>query len=184
MPKKDPILQAGAPLLRAVAKPVPAKDIGSASLHKIIARMRAALKPEENGVAIAAPQIGEPLRIFVVSGKVFAESEHAEPALPGHKPGRREASAELPDMVFINPELVRASRKKSAVSEGCLSVRGVYGMVRRSDKATVRALDERGKPFTYHGSGLVAQIFQHEIDHLSGVLFTDKAEKIDDESHP
>jgi peptide deformylase len=65
------------------------------------------------------------------------------------------------------------------MSEGCLSVRGDYGMVMRHEKASVRALDERGKPFTLHGSGLLAQIFQHEVDHLEGVLFTDKAEHIE-----
>ena len=192
MPKNSAILQSGASVLRATAKPVPRKDMGSAKINKVIARMRAALKPEENGVAIAAPQIGESLRIFVVAGKVFKEEEepqHARKKVLGfpqpperHRPDHfSDHTTVPPDKVFINPELIRTSRKKNAVSEGCLSVRGVYGMVKRSEKASVRAFDEAGKPFTYHGSGLIAQIFQHEMDHLSGTLFIDKAEKLDDD---
>jgi peptide deformylase len=67
------------------------------------------------------------------------------------------------------------------MAEGCLSVRGKYGSVLRHDKATVQAQDIHGKTFTYHGAGLIAHIFQHEIDHLDGILYTDKAEKLEDE---
>ena len=61
------------------------------------------------------------------------------------------------------------------VDEGCLSVRWLYGKVERAEKITVRAYDENGKPFTMGASGLLAQAFQHEIDHLNGILFIDKA---------
>ena len=61
------------------------------------------------------------------------------------------------------------------MEEGCLSVRWLYGKVKRSEKATVRAHDETGKIFTKGASGLLAQAFQHEVDHLNGILFTDKA---------
>jgi peptide deformylase len=162
---KDPIVQTGSTVLRQKAGPIVKKDIGSRKLAAILKKMSAALKPEAHGVALAAPQVGVPLRIFIVAGRVFAEPDAAEPPK---------------DKVFINPEFVRISKKKSLMSEGCLSVRGVYGTVKRAEKATVKALDEKGKLFTYHGSGLVAQIFQHEMDHLDGVLFIDKAEALDE----
>ena len=67
------------------------------------------------------------------------------------------------------------SKKRQILDEGCLSVRPLFGKVERSEKATVTAYDENGKKFTRGGSGLLAQIFQHEIDHLNGILFIDKA---------
>ncbi|MDP4020934.1 MAG: peptide deformylase [Candidatus Adlerbacteria bacterium] len=165
---KDPILQTGNPVLREVAKPVDKKDIGSRKLTALINKMKKVLSKEKYGVALAAPQMGEPLRLFIIAGRIF---------LPEDAPENAEVP---PHLVFINPELVRTSHKKTEVSEGCLSVRGKYGAVERFEKATVKALDEKGKPFIHHGSGLLAQIFQHELDHLEGILFIDKATKLDD----
>lgn len=82
-------------------------------------------------------------------------------------------------MVFINPEITKLSRKKIWVPEGCLSVRWLYGETSRADKATIRAYDEHGKLFTRGGSGLMAQIFQHETDHLNGILFIDHARNVE-----
>ena len=65
------------------------------------------------------------------------------------------------------------------MEEGCLSVRDIYGKVKRYQKATISAYDENGKKFTMGGSGLLAQVFQHECDHLEGVLFIDKAISIE-----
>ena len=180
------ILQKDAPVLRTQAELVNSKDFGSARLKKIIIDMKTALNKEEDGVAIAAPQIGAPLRIFVVSHRAFEFKEVDKTddretpvfsahtgAIPKHKktPGH--------DIVFINPDIIKLSRKKVWLPEGCLSVRWLYGEVLRSDKATVRAYDETGKLFTYGGSGLLAQIFQHETDHLNGVLFIDKAQNVE-----
>jgi peptide deformylase len=134
----------------------------------LIAKMKKALEGEKYGVALAAPQLGSPLRLFVIAGRVF---------LPEDAP---EDMVAPPHLVFINPELVRTSRKKAEMSEGCLSVRGKYGSVMRFERATVKALDETGRPFVRNGSGLLAQIFQHELDHLEGILFIDKAIKLDD----
>lgn len=168
---KDPIIQAQDPILRGKAKPIAKKDIGSKKITEIIARMKKALSKEEFGVALAAPQIGEPLRMFIVAGKVFApaaaEGETAPPPPP--------------DRVFINPEITRLSRKKVEMSEGCLSVRGKYGTVMRHEKTSIKALDEKGKAITYHGADLVGHIFQHECDHLEGVLYTDKAVKLEED---
>ncbi len=85
-----------------------------------------------------------------------------------------------PDLVCINPTLIKLSKQKKKVPEGCLSVRWLYGNVLRAEKATVEAYDEHGKKFTRGGSGLLAQIFQHETDHLNGILFIDTAEDVEE----
>src|SRR3989344_2569821 len=127
---KDPIVQEGDTVLCGKAKPVAKKDIGSPKIVKIIARMKKALAKEAFGVALAAPQIREPLRIFGSAGKVFAtETKEGEKAPPPP-----------PDRVFINPEITRLSKKKKEMSEGCLSVRGKYGTVMRHEKASIKAL--------------------------------------------
>jgi peptide deformylase len=163
---KDAIVQIGHPVLKEVAKPVHKKDLGSPKLKALIKNMKDALEGEEYGVAIAAPQLGVPLRLFVVAGRVFND-EDEEGA------GREEAR------VFINPEITRRSRKKSEMAEGCLSVRGQYGTVPRHEKVTLKAIDENGAPVLQHASGLLSQIFQHETDHLDGVLFVEKASSVE-----
>lgn len=176
------ILQKEAPVLRGIAEPVNPKDFGSPRLKKILNDMSAALEKEEDGVAIAAPQIGVPLRIFVVSHRAFEiEDEHEKQRHPDET-SEKGSSPKTPkhhNMVFINPEIVKLSRKRVWVPEGCLSVRWLYGEVARADKATVRAYDENGKLFTRGGSGLLAQIFQHETDHLNGTLFIDTARNLE-----
>lgn len=141
--------------LRAHSREIQEEEFGSVFLRDVILSMKKALARESDGVAIAAPQIALPLRIFVV-----AESSYEEEAK--HKP-----------LVFINPRIVKRSKKMAIMQEGCLSVRWVYGKTKRSIAATVEAYDEEGKKFTYGGTGLLAHIFQHEIDHLDGVLFVD-----------
>ncbi|MBI5400957.1 MAG: peptide deformylase [Candidatus Yonathbacteria bacterium] len=181
------ILQKEAPVLRGIAESVNLKDFGSPRLKQILADMTSALEKEEDGVAIAAPQIGVPLRIFVVSHRAFEfEDEEDEQGLEDlradyvslAKPPVHKTKA-LSDMVFINPVITKLSRKKVWVPEGCLSVRWLYGEVSRAQKATVRAYDENGKVFTWGGSGLLAQIFQHETDHLNGALFIDTARSLE-----
>ncbi len=170
------ILQKEAPMLRAQAEPVNTKDFGSPRLKKIITDMKVALEKEEDGVAIAAPQIGVPLRIFVVSHRAFEmDSKHENKVDENDVASRIEAF----DIVFINPEITKLSRKKVWLPEGCLSVRWLYGEVSRANKATVRAYDEHGKLFTRGAGGLLAQIFQHETDHLNGVLFMDTARNLE-----
>lgn len=183
---KDVIVQDPDPVLRRVAAAVPKGDIGSPALTKIIKKMHAALAPEKYGVAIAAPQVGVSLRIFVVAGRVFKEEEPEQDrknglARDGSEP-RREirgpfsgTDAVPPNKVYINPEITRASRRKLDESEGCLSVRSIYGTVLRHEKVTLSYMDETGNKQTQHASGLLGHIFQHEVDHLNGILFIDKA---------
>lgn len=141
--------------LRSVSREIVAEEFGSVFLRDVITSMKQALAREDDGVAIAAPQIALPLRIFVV-----AESSYEPEAK--HKP-----------LVFINPKIIKRSKKTAVMQEGCLSVRWIYGKTKRSVAATVEAYDEDGKKFTYGGNGLLAHIFQHELDHLEGVLFID-----------
>ncbi len=171
LPKTPLIVQKGETVLRETARNVLLEEIKAPKIQRIIADMKAALESQADGVAIAAPQIGVPLRIFVVS-------KRAEIIIKGLEKLSDKEKSQLIDPVYINPEIKKLSRTKARLDEGCLSVRYLYGKVERSEKATVTAYDENGKKFTQGGSGLLAQIFQHETDHLNGILFTDKADDI------
>ncbi len=181
------ILQKENQVLREVAKDVPIKDIPTAKIKKILREMSESLRGENDGVAIAAPQIGYSLRIFVVSGKVFAgdftsarkdklEEKYDENIDVPEAPAQENSVSK--DLIFINPKISKLSRDKAWMPEGCLSVRPLYGKTFRSKKATVSAYDENGKKFTRGASGLLAQIFQHETDHLNGILFIDHAVEV------
>lgn len=169
------IIQSGDEVLRKESKEVPVGSITKPKIKKIIADMNEALDSQFDGVAIAAPQIGVSLRIFIVSGKVFDEDFiNAKNIDKNYNLDKKRN----PNMVFINPVFKKTSQDKKLMMEGCLSVRPLYGKVRRATRATVQAYDEHGNKFTKDGSGLLAHIFQHEIDHLEGVLFTDKAKDV------
>jgi peptide deformylase len=143
------IVQHPDPVLRKKALPVSIPDITTSKIQEVLLAMTEALESQNDGVAIAAPQIGVSLRIFIISHRAFK------------KP--------VGNIVCINPEIIRKGKKKKEVSEGCLSVRWKYGTVKRSETATIRAYNELGNEFTLSGKGLLAQIFQHEIDHLNGI---------------
>lgn len=187
------ILQKEEKVLRQIAKEVPISKIQTIKIKNIIKEMKASLRSQSDGVAIAAPQIGYSLRIFVVSGKIFGEhfaevsgeglsqvdelrGSAVPPGTDSDRPKR--ASAKPKDLIFINPKISKLSRDKEWVPEGCLSVRPFYGKTHRSKKATVTAYDENGNKFERGGSGLLAQIFQHETDHLNGILFIDHAKDV------
>jgi len=165
MPAK--ILQSGNALLRSIAKEVPISEIRTAKIKKIISDMGKALASQDDGVAIAAPQIGVPLCIFVVSGKVLAYIKSEE--------WNNETAKKYNDLIFINPVITKSSKKKKGMEEGCLSVRYLYGKVKRAAKVTLMAYNEKGVKITRGASDLMAQVFQHETDHLEGILFTDMA---------
>ncbi len=161
------IYQTPDPILKTTCKELSVADISTSGVKKILTEMSQALRESGDGVAIAAPQIGYDVRIFVVAGAIMdhVNNYHGEHVSP--------------DKVFINPEIIKLGKTKKAMKgEGCLSVRYVYGTTKRSDKATVKALDENGNEFIMSASGLLAQIFQHEIDHLNGILFIDHAHDI------
>lgn len=172
------IVQKENKVLRQIAKEVPIEEIQSRKIDTIIRRMIKALNKEEDGVAIAAPQIGESVRIFVVSKKVFELMEEEKSKNKSKRENLddfEKQHTDYRDLVFINPTILKTSKKKELVEEGCLSVRWLYGRVERPTKTLVKAYDAEGKPFTLGGSGILSQVFQHEIDHLNGTLFIDKA---------
>ena len=147
-------------VLRRTAAPVPVAAIKTKKIQSLLEEMKSAVHREEDAVAIAAPQLGDSLRIFVVSKKINKKYED--------------------DLIFINPELIRVGKQKKMMQEGCLSVRWKYGDVKRSTTASVKALNSEGNEFVMNGRGLLAQIFQHEVDHLNGILFIDTAKNIHD----
>ncbi len=159
------IVQRGDSILRGEAKPVAVEEITSPRIKKVITDMRLAMASQKDGVAIAAPQIGMPLQIFVVSGHLLSLAD-------------KTYTGGEDDLIFINPKIVRLSKEKADVEEGCLSVRWKYGVVRRSVRATIKYFNEQGEKKERGASGLLAQIFQHETDHLHGKLFVDSAKEV------
>lgn len=170
------ILQSKESVLRKIASEVPVRSIKTARIQKIIEEMKVALQSQHDGVAIAAPQIGYSLRIFVVSGKIFSKNFTREGA-----PNTEDRAENHKDLIFINPKILKLSKEKAWLPEGCLSVRWLYGKALRAKKATIAAYNEEGKKFERGASGLLAQIFQHETDHLGGILFSDHAKDLKDE---
>ena len=166
------IIQKENPILRKIAREVAIEDIASPKIKKVLADMKKMLATQPDGVAIAAPQISVSLRIFVVSGKIFDEGWQRGEGLPENQVRVH------PDLAFINPVITKVSKTKRWMHEGCLSVRPLWGEVERSTQATIVAYGEDGKKFTRGASGLLAHIFQHETDHLNGVLFIDKARNV------
>lgn len=176
MPK---IVQKENKILRGKSREVPFEEIGSEKINKILRNMVDSLSKTKDGVALAAPQIGVPLSIFIIKGEYVEPREEDTLKEKEEKPG---LEAKLPSestvskfYYFINPRVLKISKKKQTVREGCLSVSGIYGTLDRAEKITIQAYNEKGEKITRGASGLLAQIFQHEIDHLNGVLFIDSA---------
>lgn len=164
------IVQTENKVLREVAKEVPVVEIKSEKIQSILNDMHESLAGEKDGVALAAPQIAVSLRIFVISpiAYQYSKEDSTDP----------EQISKNNKLVFINPKITWKSKDSKKMDEGCLSVRPWYGKVKRSSRAIVEAYDENGEGFEMEGRGLMAQIFQHEIDHLDGILFIDKAKDL------
>ena len=142
------IRRAGDPVLKEKAKPV-AKM--TKTVRSLLDNMVQTMQ-EADGVGLAAPQVGVSLRVAVIDvGEGLIE--------------------------LINPVIV-ASEGCETGTEGCLSVPGIYGEVERFASVTVQGLDRQGAPITVQGSGLLARALQHEIDHLDGILFIERAQSV------
>jgi peptide deformylase len=164
------IVTAEDPVLRTRAGEVKSDDIQTNRIKEIICDMKDAMAKEKFGVAIAAPQVGESLRIFVVAGKAMADRTNQEYSENVHT-----------DLVCINPEVTKISKKIKTGDEGCLSIPGKYGTkVDRHDKISITYYNEAGEKKERGASGFLARVFQHEIDHLNGVLYTDIATEVID----
>lgn len=116
---------------------------------------------EAPGVGLAAPQVSIPQRLIVVE---FGDEENDE----------------IPPKLYVlaNPEIISTSEEKVLGIEGCLSVPDLVGEVERHEKVTVKGLNRHGKPVRINAEGWLARIFQHEIDHVDGVIYTDRATKV------
>jgi peptide deformylase len=157
-------------VLRRKAKPITKFDKGLQTLiDDMIETMR-----DAPGVGLAAPQVGVSERLAVIE---YAEEEddedEAEGAGENPKPSKPKQL-----FVIINPEIVKTSEEKVNGIEGCLSIPGLVGEVERHEEIQVKALNRYGKPIKLKVDGWMARIFQHEIDHLNGVLFTDLSTRI------
>ena len=116
---------------------------------------------EAPGVGLAAPQVDESLRVVVVE---FGDEEDEE--------------APVKLYTVVNPEISRSSQETVVGTEGCLSIPGFLGDVERSESVTVKGFNRHGQPMKIKAKGWLARIFQHEIDHINGVLFIDRAETV------
>ncbi len=146
------------PVLRRKAKPV---NLFDSSLQTLVDDMIETMRMAP-GVGLAAPQVGVSDRLIVVEYSVDETKEDAPKKL----------------FVLINPEIKEKSGETEIGVEGCLSVPGLLGEVERSLAVTVRGLTRRGQPIKIKAKGWLARIFQHEVDHLNGVVFTDLATKV------
>ncbi len=138
------------PVLRQKAKRVRTID---GSVHKLISDMIETMHAAP-GVGLAAPQVGIPLRVIVIG---IPEQE---------------------DIALINPEVVRRKGER-LINEGCLSIPGYIGEIKRAEAVTVKGRDRDGKEIRIKADGLLAQALEHEIDHLNGVLYIDYLESMD-----
>lgn len=127
-------------------------DFNDPKIQRLITDMKKTLISIKEGVGLAAPQVGENVRVFILSPELSEQT------------------------VFINP-IISKSFRKILVTEGCLSLPKIYGKIKRSKTAKITAFNEAGKKFRLKADGLLAQAFQHEVDHLNGLLFIDKAEE-------
>lgn len=157
-----PIVAYGEPVLRKVAKEI---NSDYDKLDELIANMWETMY-NAHGVGLAAPQIGLPIRLFLVDTSPFADDEELSPeeqeALQGFK------------KVFINATIEEETGQEWDFNEGCLSIPDVREDVKRKPQITISYLDENFKPHTETYGGLLARVIQHEYDHIEGILFTDK----------
>jgi peptide deformylase len=168
MPKKS-IVHEPSKVLHGRAGEVPLDKIKGERIQRLILDMKETLAAAPDGVGLAAPQVGVPLRIFLVSEEAFAidaGGEHAE-----------EKNKKWDSLVFINPVLTKRSRKKIDMVEGCLSLPRTAGVVPRAEKVSLAWYDEHGKKRGRGFTRFFARVIQHEMDHLEGALLIDRAKK-------
>ncbi|PQJ14215.1 peptide deformylase [Nonlabens tegetincola] len=157
-----PVVAYGDPVLRKVAKDIP-QDYPK--LKEIIENMWETMYGA-SGVGLAAPQVGMPLRLFVIDATPFADDEELTEMERNQLTGFKK--------VFINAQIEEENGDEWAFNEGCLSIPNVREDVFRPEEVTISYLDENFNKHTETYTGLAARVIQHEYDHIEGILFTDK----------
>ncbi|MBP6390429.1 MAG: peptide deformylase [Flavobacteriales bacterium] len=156
-----PIRAYGDPVLKKVAKDI---EPGHPGLQQLIADMFETMYAA-SGVGLAAPQVGQSIRLFIVDASPFAEDEDGKPTEDAHlKDFKR---------VFINPYIVEEEGDEWAFEEGCLSIPNIREDVMRQPRIVLQYQDEKFKEHEEEFDGFAARVIQHEHDHLDGILFTD-----------
>lgn len=140
------------PVLRQKTRNLKTEELQKKEIQQLILDLEKTMK-EEDGIGLAATQAGHDARLAVINTKDGT-------------------------LVLVNPRILRKSWKKEILEEGCLSVPEVYGLVKRSEKVTLVALNKTGKKVKFKATGMFARVIQHEIDHLNGILFIDRAQEI------
>ncbi len=161
------IVQTGATVLRSRAAEVTPEQLKSPEFQALVARMVAAMR-QAPGVGLAAPQLGVPLRVFVVE-----DPEALQSSLSAVERAER-LRVPVPLRVFVNPVVTPVGDEKATFFEGCLSVEGYAALVERFVEVEVQALDQHGAPVSWRVKGWPARILQHEVDHLDGTLYLDR----------
>ncbi len=156
-----PIRAYGDPVLKKVAQDI---EPGHPGLDKLIADMFETMYAA-SGVGLAAPQIGQSIRLFIVDASPFAEDEDGQPTDEAHLKDFKK--------VFINPYIVEEEGEEWGFEEGCLSIPGIREEVYRAERIVLQYHDEHFNEFEEEFDGFAARVIQHEHDHLDGVLFTD-----------
>ncbi|MBI5197790.1 MAG: peptide deformylase [Nitrospirae bacterium] len=154
------VLRLGNPVLRQRSEEVPIEELSQKSFQRFIHDMVDTMR-EFDGVGLAAPQVGELIRMVVI------ESED-NPRYPG--------SPEIPLMVLINPVLRPLTEEKGLGWEGCLSLPGLRGQVPRFREVSVEGIDPEGRPLKFEAKNFFAVVIQHEVDHLDGIVYLDRME--------
>lgn len=157
-----PIVAYGDPVLRKMGKQIP-KDYPN--LNELLANMRETMKNAQ-GVGLAAPQIGKDIRLFLIDASPFSENEELDEE-------ERNFLKNF-DKIFINAEIVEEEGDEWAFNEGCLSIPNINEDVYRNETIHIEYLDENFEKQKESLNGVAARIFQHEYDHIEGILFTDK----------
>ncbi len=147
------------------------KESAKKELNELIGKMRETMIAA-NGIGLSANQIGLGLRLFVaqISKEPLKRDEKNKIIMP--------PSDKAEFYAIFNPEIIKFSKEKTTMEEGCLSVPRVYGLVDRPASVVLAGQNETGKQIEIKARGLMARVFQHETDHLNGILFTDKARDI------
>lgn len=166
------ICQVGEPVLRQAARELSIEEIKSDFIQNLISYMKTTMH-DAPGVGLAAPQIGEPLQLVVINDRPEYHVNIAPELL-----AQRERTV-VPFHVIINPKLVIEDEEDGVeFFEGCLSMKGYVGKVRRARRVVVTCLNELGEPVKIKAKGWYARILQHEIDHLKGNLYVDRISDI------